>query len=127
MSTRTISAAVVAALMAIPCGLSAQQPAEAWWRHVQVLANDSLKGRDTGSPGHEAAARYVAEQFRLAGLTPAGTEGWYQPVRFIEVGMATEGVALALHLADAVGGLRLAQQGVFVGMPATGACRSLMK
>jgi len=96
----TFSAALVATLVAMPVSLAAQQPAEAWWRHVQVLANDSLKGRDTGSPGHEAAARYVAEQFRLAGLTPAGTDGWFQPVRFIEVGIAKEGVALALGEGD---------------------------
>ena len=96
----TFSAALVATLVAMPVSLAAQQPAEAWWRHVQVLANDSLKGRDTGSPGHEAAARYVAEQFRLAGLTPAGTDGWFQPVRFIEVEIAKEGVALALREGD---------------------------
>mgnify|MGYP002628636118 CR=1 FL=1 len=99
MSTRTISAAV-AALLTLPHVLPAQAPADAWWRHVQVLAHDSLKGRDTGSPGHEAAARYVADQFRAAGLTPAGTDGWLQPVRFIEVGIAKEGVALALREGD---------------------------
>ncbi|MDQ8162542.1 MAG: peptidase M28, partial [Gemmatimonadota bacterium] len=85
------------ALFGAPQSLTAQQPAEAWWRHVQVLAHDSLRGRDTGSPGHEAAARYVADQFRLAGLTPAGTDGWMQPVRFIEMGIAREGVAVSLR------------------------------
>ncbi|MFN8883327.1 MAG: hypothetical protein ACK5YN_01590, partial [Gemmatimonas sp.] len=50
--------------------------AEAWWRHVQVLAHDSLKGRDTGSPGHESAVRYIARQFEAAGLKPGGTDGW---------------------------------------------------
>ena len=85
------------ALLGAPQSLTAQQPAEAWWRHVQVLAHDSLRGRDTGSPGHETAARYVADQFRLAGLTPAGTDGWMQPVRFVEVGMARAGVAVSLR------------------------------
>ena len=101
MKFHTTSAALIAALLATPALLAAQQPAEAWWRHVQVLAHDSLKGRDTGSPGHEAAARYVAEQFQRAGLTPAGTDGWFQPVRFIEVGIAKEGVAMALREGDA--------------------------
>ena len=71
--------------------------AAAWWHHVQVLADDSLKGRDTGSPGHESAARYVAEQFRLAGLTPSGTDGWFQRVGFVETRLDTAHLALALR------------------------------
>ncbi|WP_411282484.1 M28 family peptidase [Gemmatimonas sp.] len=101
MRRYTTCAAVITTLVVSPTLLAGQQPAEAWWRHVQVLAHDSLKGRDTGSPGHEAAARYVAEQFKLAGLTPAGTDGWYQPVRFIEVALAKDGVTLALREGDA--------------------------
>ena len=31
--------------------------------HVAFLADDLLEGRDTGSRGHEIAARYVASQF----------------------------------------------------------------
>jgi hypothetical protein len=53
-----------------------------WWSYVEVLANDQMKGRDTGSPEHLKAAQYVAEQFRKAGLTPAGTQGFLQPVKF---------------------------------------------
>ncbi|MEP7384683.1 MAG: M28 family peptidase, partial [Gemmatimonadota bacterium] len=75
---------------------AAQNPAAQWWRHVQVLADDSLKGRDTGSPGHESASRYIAAQFKAAGLTPAGTDGWFQRVRFSELTLKSENVALAL-------------------------------
>lgn len=76
----------------------AMQPAAAaWWHHVQVLADDSLKGRDTGSPGHESAARYVAQQFQLAGLTPAGTDSWFQRVGFVETRLDTAHLALALR------------------------------
>lgn len=53
-----------------------------WWAHVQFLADDKLEGRDTGSKGFETAARYVAEHFREAGLQPAGTQGYFQPVEF---------------------------------------------
>jgi Zn-dependent M28 family amino/carboxypeptidase len=65
----------------------AQQPdwtalGKAWWAHVQFLADDSLEGRDTGSPGFEKAADYMASQFREAGLDPAGTDGYRQPVSF---------------------------------------------
>ena len=53
-----------------------------WWSHVQFLADDSLEGRGTGSPGFEKAATYVAEQFRAAGLQPAGVDGYRQPIDF---------------------------------------------
>ena len=77
--------------------VSSQTAAAAWWHHVQVLADDSLKGRDTGTPGHESAARYVAEQFRLAGLTPSGTDGWFQRVGFVEMRLDTAHLDLALR------------------------------
>ncbi len=53
-----------------------------WWSHVRVLADDKLEGRDTGSPGHRKAAEYVAREFERLGLKPAGTEGYFQPVKF---------------------------------------------
>jgi hypothetical protein len=51
-----------------------------WWSHVAFLADDALQGRETGSPGHRKAAEYVAGEFAKAGLRPAGTEGYLQPV-----------------------------------------------
>jgi Zn-dependent M28 family amino/carboxypeptidase len=53
-----------------------------WWSHVQFLADDSLEGRGTGSRGFEQAASYMAEQFRAAGLEPAGVDGYRQPMDF---------------------------------------------
>lgn len=53
-----------------------------WWSHVEFLANDSMEGRDTGSPGEKKAAEYMVEQFRAAGLQPAGESGYRQPVEF---------------------------------------------
>jgi Peptidase family M28 len=55
---------------------------ERWWSHVRFLADDKLEGRDTGSAGHRKAAEYVANQFERLGLKPAGTEGYFQPVKF---------------------------------------------
>jgi len=57
--------------------------AEGWWRHMTVLADDSLLGRQTGSRGERMAAEYVAEQFRRVGLEPAGIDGYLQPVSFV--------------------------------------------
>ena len=44
---------------------------------VSFLSDDLLEGRDTGSPGHEIAARYVASRFEALGLKPAGDKGTY--------------------------------------------------
>jgi Zn-dependent M28 family amino/carboxypeptidase len=52
---------------------------------VEVLADDSMEGRNTGSPAHKRAADYVAAQFRRAGLEPAGdtaARSYIQPVSF---------------------------------------------
>jgi Zn-dependent M28 family amino/carboxypeptidase len=58
------------------------EPAGAWWTHVTFLAADEMRGRETGSPEHRKAANYVAEQLAKAGVAPAGTNGFMQPVTF---------------------------------------------
>ena len=73
--------ATLAAATFVPTS-AADDPGARWWGHVSYLASDDLQGRDTGSEGHKKAAAYVAEQFKAAGLTPAGTAGYLQPVRF---------------------------------------------
>jgi hypothetical protein len=99
---------------------TAPHPAPDWWRHVQVLAHDSLKGRDTGSPGHESASRYIAEQFRRAGLQPAGTDGWFQRVDFVEVKLEAAGVSLSLNEGGTWHPLSLGQDLRITPRPATG-------
>jgi Zn-dependent M28 family amino/carboxypeptidase len=54
----------------------------AWWAHVQFLASDDMRGRDTGSDGHRRSAEYVAKQFADAGLQPGGTSGFLQQIEF---------------------------------------------
>lgn len=53
-----------------------------WFAHVEALANDEMRGRETGSPEHRKAADYVAAQFKRIGLQPAGTDGYLQAVAF---------------------------------------------
>jgi Zn-dependent M28 family amino/carboxypeptidase len=61
---------------------------KAWWAHVQVLADDSMRGRLTGSEDYLRAAAYVVGKFKSYGLEPAGLKGadgkpsFYQPVKF---------------------------------------------
>jgi Zn-dependent M28 family amino/carboxypeptidase len=45
--------------------------------HVKFLANDLLEGRGTGQRGGDIAAEYIAAQFALDGLKPAGDNGTY--------------------------------------------------
>ena len=48
--------------------------------HVQFLADDMLEGRETGSRGSHAAARYLEERLKEYGLEPAGIgEDFKQP------------------------------------------------
>ncbi|MFK7818400.1 MAG: M20/M25/M40 family metallo-hydrolase [Planctomycetaceae bacterium] len=48
--------------------------------HVNVLASDSLEGREAGSRGGRAAATYLTEQLKQIGMQPAGPNGdWFQP------------------------------------------------
>ena len=45
--------------------------------HVRFLADDLLEGRGTGQRGGDIAAEYIATQFALYGLKPAGDNGTY--------------------------------------------------
>ena len=65
---------------------SAAQSAEhfdgkTWWHTVSVLADDKFEGRDTGSAGERQAQAYIVEQLKTLGVEPAGTTGYYQPVK----------------------------------------------
>jgi hypothetical protein len=56
-------------------------PAEARLKDdVSFLAADAREGRAPGTKGIEAAADYIANRFRAAGLKPApGADGYFQP------------------------------------------------
>ena len=43
--------------------------------HVAYLASDDLGGRDSGEPGLEVAAEYIARFYKKYGLEPAGDNG----------------------------------------------------
>ena len=73
----------LAAAAAFAQGTPTFTPA-AFRAHVEFLADDRLQGRDAGTPGYDAAARYVADRFAALGLKPAANGSWFQPVRFAE-------------------------------------------
>lgn len=45
--------------------------------HITYLADDEMRGRETGTAEEAAAANYIADLFREYGLDPAGDEGTY--------------------------------------------------
>lgn len=87
MNTHVTGALAALALIASPIAATTPAPADPAFRPesfratVGFLADDLLEGRDTGSRGHEIAARYVASRFEALGLQPGGDKGsWYQRV-----------------------------------------------
>ncbi|QGP79566.1 M28 family metallopeptidase [Sphingobium sp. CAP-1] len=123
-----------AAALILPAALSAQPAvdpvfsAAAVRAHVAFLADDLLKGRDTGSEGHEIAARYVASQFAQLGLTPGGDgDGWYQRIAFQKTDRAQTPATLTVtgpggassftHAGDVLVGLNAAEPHLDVTAP----------
>jgi Zn-dependent M28 family amino/carboxypeptidase len=75
---------------------------EAIRAHVRFLADDLLEGRGPGVRGGDLAAKYIATQFALDGLKPAGDNGTYfQQVDFF--GMKVNRDATTFTLAPTSG------------------------
>ena len=65
--------------------------------HVKFLASDLLEGRGTGQRGGEIAAEYIATEFSLYGLKPAGDNGSYlQKVPMVGIKTVDEGTTFSL-------------------------------
>src|SRR5438874_3627422 len=60
--------------------------------HVKFLASDMLEGRGVGARGGDLATEYMASQFAIIGVQPAGDEGTYFQ-RVPLVGAATQPAA----------------------------------
>ena len=78
-----------AAALGLPADVAAAMrgiDAERIRAHVRYLSDDLLEGRGTGTRGGDIAAKYIAAQFALDGLTPAGDDGGYlQKIEFTGV------------------------------------------
>lgn len=81
---------VIVAAVAAATSASAEISPERIKADVATLASDAFAGRGPGQVGEEKTIAFLAEQFRKAGLEPAGPNGsWYQDVkltRFDRVG-----------------------------------------
>lgn len=81
-------------------GMDAATPqvsANALRAHVSFLASDELEGRATPSRGLDVAAEYIAAQFRRAGLTPAGDDGYYQTANWTYAERNPSGFVLTIQ------------------------------
>ncbi len=76
------------------CSTSAQHfQAEKIRKHVQMLADDSMEGRGTGTPGEKAASEYIIAAFKDLGLKPAGDENTFLQAFPFRHGVHGEGEA----------------------------------
>ena len=83
LSVTTVPAGLVSAQSTGPLTSAANTitPADVAHR-IGIIADDSMMGRDTPSPGLEMTAAYVANQFKKFGLKPGGENGtWFQRYR----------------------------------------------
>ncbi len=56
---------------------------EEFFTYLGDLSSDEMRGRNTGSPEYDSAARYVASKVQQMGLLPAGDDGtFFQSVPF---------------------------------------------
>jgi Zn-dependent M28 family amino/carboxypeptidase len=93
--------AALALLIAIPVAAQSSSKPDtttaAWWAQTVALSNDSMEGRDTGSEAYERAAKYVADQFKAAGLKPAGDNGTYfqrVPMHQVDLDLANSSISI---------------------------------
>ncbi|MES2809133.1 MAG: M28 family peptidase [Bacteroidota bacterium] len=52
-------------------------------KHLSILASDEFEGRETGKPGAEKAAKYIAAEFKALGLQPV-KDSYFMDVPLIE-------------------------------------------
>jgi len=82
--------------------------------HVKFLASDLLEGRGVGARGGDLATEYIATQFALSGLKPAGDHGTYfQNFTLIE---STPQPGGQISATGAGAGINLKWQDDFVGV-----------
>ncbi len=53
-------------------------------KHLSILASDEFEGRETGQPGAEKAANYIAAEFKKLGLSAPVNRSYFQKVPLIE-------------------------------------------
>jgi len=98
--------------------MAAINPENIRWQ-VRFLAHDLLEGRGTGQRGGDIAAEYIATQFALYGLKPAGDNGFYlQKVPMLGIRTLDDSAFSLIPVKDEA--LNLRNREDFVAMDETG-------
>jgi hypothetical protein len=104
---RPLLIGMLAALAIAPLSARAQSGALSKVSSAEVhrlesaLADDSMEGRLTGSPGGARAARFIANEMKAIGLRPMGDSGFYQRV---PVAATDSGITLRSSFSDGASG-----------------------
>lgn len=71
---------------------------------LYIIADDSMGGRPSGSPGHVMTTAYIAAEAQRMGLTPAGTNGsWFQDLPMVRRGIDPKSAIVVGERTFAVG------------------------
>jgi Zn-dependent M28 family amino/carboxypeptidase len=111
--TRTLAVLVLLPLSA-HAQTSGRADGQAWWSTVKTLADDKLEGRETGSAGERQAQAYIVGELQRLGVEPAGENGYYQTVHFVQRQLVEKESSLALVRAGKVEPLTLGEE-AFLG------------
>lgn len=119
----------------VPCSfllatvLAAQTPAidpKLYLDEVKYLASPELRGRMTGTPELETAAKFIAGKYREFGLKPADGKNYYQAFEFtasarpgkdLRLTVTDQGKSKALRLGDEFAVFSFSHAGRFSGTP----------
>jgi hypothetical protein len=53
-------------------------------QHLSIIASDAYEGRETGKPGADKAAHYIADEFKSLGLEPIVNDSYFFNVPLVE-------------------------------------------
>src|SRR5476651_238953 len=98
-------------LVVVACTAQAAEhfDGKTWWDTVKVISDDKYEGRDTGSKGERQAQEYIVGKLKELGVTPAGSNGFYQSVKLrtmvideshCQLALVRDGVAQKLTLGE---------------------------
>jgi aminopeptidase YwaD len=65
--------------------------------HIQYLSDDKLEGRRAGSNGERLAMEYIADKFKSIGLSPKGSDNYYQPFDIYEGKQVNAGTSFSIN------------------------------
>ncbi|HSE97042.1 MAG TPA: peptidase M28, partial [Blastocatellia bacterium] len=69
--------------------------------HINKLASDEFEGRSPATRGEELTIKYLADEFKAAGLAPGNTDGtYYQKVPLVGITTKVSGDSMSVKAGD---------------------------